>query len=841
MAGLTAVSASPNEAPALASAVFATAAKGSRPLVIADHPHFQRTVQRDALKTKIGLRVLQQSDLTESLPPGNAADLPTLLNIDRSKLFRRTAKKSLLMSKIYLDLLRDSEIIHPMAMAKSCRDVLLELNDASSKPLAGIQEHRVGQLENSEEIALLQAMWEKYCQDDWEQQHARLTRLAHSLTAPVVHVQQRLHVPHLVNEFVAAAAQRQTVKQIKIEQTTAEKNLEALWATGQGQSKHTGTLHACHAVTQEDATAAALSLVTGWLDAGLERIGIFGFDRTLLRRLNSVCRSNAIYLSDRTGWQVSNLLIGDVLLAMAEHSHNSFSHRRLVQLIASQRNKATEAGSSWVAETRQLSTAGAATQFEEFIASYGWGTLTNQQPLAQWFGQLAQLAAAAPLQDFIADDMVGQRVVQLLNMLANTFAAEPIGTEKKISAIELRTFLHDAFSNTSLVTSDIDSNIQLLSLNQHYSEDFEAILLLGANATNLPRQHNNELFGDEVRIALGLPTQEMLAAEERHALASLLGRHEHKAVVWHGENLISPYLEMIAPQAIAAPRPLWQTKDAGSELVDQQSVIATELPAKLSVGSFDTLMDCPYKFHAERFWQLREDRAATTFNAAEFGTYVHNIVEAFHQRWQPESKNEAKELLRAITDEQLPAEPQTSDLVHKWLWEPYIDRYASRMQNFAIVNGTVKASEMEFKEELELTDGAVELVGKIDRLDYYANDDVYGVVDVKTGSITATDIASGERPQISLYAAAKNAAADKVAIWQLKSAKGIAKVDVLKPFMAKGVFYDPAEVQEHVRAVLNQILTQQPMPANGTTSVCGYCPMDGLCRRPLWRRATPAK
>lgn len=830
MPSLTAVTVGAEVAIDKVNAVLANCGPAAKPIVIVDDSYYRREAAATLLKEHVGLRVLAQNDLIKPLPPGPAAALPTLLELDSNATLREAAARCLLHSKIYIYLRQSPDMGARMAIAGNYCDALMRIYTTTKPPFIDLSDAEINQLSNKVEINMLKSLWYGYCHDDWLQIQQNLQKFAQNLHGPVVHLYHYQKVPYLVNHFLSEAAKHQDVTQITMQAPQQAVAIEQIWA-GKASAEQLETKPViCKTETQAEAATAAITLVQDWLGTTKERIGIFSFDYSLRRSFNSLCGNHNIYLVDRGGWSTNKLFFGDLLLALVVADERK--QQRLLQFFATWQEQNNH---NWVAAVREaLRENNILPPLHENLANSNWANTQQKHDLATWFTQLTQLLSQTAISKFIGDDPIGLALVQLINSLAYCFANDDTCKDQEVDIDKLRILLDNTLRNLTLVSSTADSNVQLVSLANNSSDQFDAVLLLGPNADNLPKLQKSEIFSEEVCDLLGLNSVQDNLVSERKALANLLARHTKVAAVWATSDcLASPLLEMLEPDETKPAPAAWEQAVAHHPL-GMQAVVAKELPEKLSITSLDTLMDCPYKFHAQSQLGLRDDLPTTEYSPAKFGHIVHAILEQFHQDW--EYPQDAATVLAQISTQQLAENTDANTKVYYHLWQPYIKPYAELMQEFVNQGGQISTMEEEISQELDLGNRKVTLSGKIDRVDSYPATDSIGIIDVKTGNLRTADLASGEKPQISIYAHIAKATATYVGIWQLKMSNGKPTINAILPANHKQITYVPELIYTHMNKVLAEITTGTALPANADEQICNSCVMHGLCRRQLWEQ-----
>ena len=810
---------------------FLATQQGNTHLVIVESNFDSSTVLKKILPSKFGTRVVTQADLINWLPSVELKHYPLLSNINSKQLFRRRADDCVLLARLYFEISK-TNLPNSMVVAKNYHSLLNEMyNTGLPSALANFD---FANHEYAEEIALLASFWDKFCDQKWQQKKSDLSNFANEFDASVAHLHYQAKIPPLIQEYLNHIPNQNQVKQIHITLGTKAQNLQQLWATGSTDKNINLDLTACGAETNEDVVQTALNTLATWLNSGIEKIGIIGFDRTLVRRLHSVCVNNDIHILDRTGWLANNLLVGNVLLALVEQETTRHHRERLVQLLARQ----TKKNDNWIKITQDFLNPLVDENFESLTNQSGWKDLHNTHEIADWFAKLAELATKPPIAEFIENDLAGRNIVSLLQLLADNFAADDCA-HKKINQYELRLLLHQTLSSMSLIASKVKSDIELI-LPESYSSvsDYDAIMLLGADATSLPKYQQSDLFNDEIRKSVHLPTLEEQNANLRASLANLLINSKTIASIWNNKNSISPYLDLLNPEFVAPTTPTWETNEVASNTIMNHTVKVNEMPDSLSTTSLDKLMDCPYQFYVRNFLKIKENRDVDFYDAVSFGNYVHGVLKDFHEIWSTESNQDSLQLLTEITDKYNDKKFDTLTQINHWLWKPFIVQYADLMNQFSNEGWEIKYVEKSFTKELKLSDKVLTLHCKLDRLDYLPTDKQTKVVDIKTGtSVSRQDILQGEKPQLSIYASLDEIQTKFAEIWQLHTIKGEATIKQIIPTQSKDKkSFNPKLIAQHLEKILvDEIALGKPLPANAQESICKTCSYAGMCRRQHWQ------
>ncbi len=857
---------------------------GKSSLLIADsHYERQQIIRRVAeLGNSLGLRTLSSRSLLHSYPTAADNTLPLLADLDKHASLRASVSRATLHINIYLDLLRNSSFRNPLNLAgmfsSSLQEMSTHLDEGIAEVPAAIKQHSLYE----EELNLLLALWDKYCKDNVSARNQRLEKFAQNLDGPLALLSWERPLPHIQRMLDATATSDDPALQVTAQLNGNAATLFELWNnTNDSAQRYTGpTPQLCpnsdEPLSLETAAEYSFALLQRWLAEGKRKIGIITYDRLLVRRLHSMCLQHDVHLTDRTGWLASNLLIGDILLACASLpdrttasrslrntlgalEHAQMLRTRLLQPIS--RHLSDTDNSNWPTKVgRFCDPATPLANIEQDI--YPLFAKLNSRTLAQWFNDLAQCTYRQPLCDLFTDDISADSLRVLLNLLCCEIENKRIqGPDQKIGAGEMVALLRKILTDTQLVISDVDGEIQLMSPDTLSTEKYDALLLLGANSDTLPALSTNQLLSEQVRRAIGLPDQAVRMRRQCTATALQLANHEESAAIWRGNAGISPYLDLIAPphnrqRRLPRLQASWEKQSAYSGPRRRHEVTLKALPEKISPSSCDTLMACPYKFYTSYVLKIAAPRNARIFDPAEFGDFVHAILHKFHHEImqlpnQQLSEKKLLELMNRCTNAHLDKCKRENKLSEskqhllKWRWQPFVGKYIAEF----LAQQQKYDATIEFAEHTctgELSDGkqSIELRGKIDRVDSIGslpasnhnqdNKKRYAIIDVKTGNVTAK-ISSAEKPQLALYVNLFEADPSASSYWQLNSKFGNHEIKVigLDPELA------PDEVRNNLAKIFfTNMGTGQPLPANAIDATCNYCAYEGMCRRSHLPRQT---
>jgi ATP-dependent helicase/nuclease subunit B len=281
-------------------------------------------------------------------------------------------------------------------------------------------------------------------------------------------------------------------------------------------------------------------------------------------------------------------------------------------------------------------------------------------------------------------------------------------------------------------------------------------------------------------------------------------------------------------------RPCLAAEDARTPILARATppapVVAPQMvPDKVSISAYNSLVACPYQFHARHILRLNElDEVQEGIEKRDYGERVHDILRRFHERYACLSEHAPEELDAALrqVSEQVFADLLAQDFTARaWLarWFKAIPAYLDwQVQNEA--DGWRYAeAEKPFEWELE----GVRLRGRIDRLDTRAEEK--RVLDYKTQGYSLLRnklLEAGEDVQLACYAYAHEAA--DAAFVSIDNGE-------VRLVEAKHDMPQLAQLNvERLEQVMARIRGGASLPANGIDAACRYCEMRGVCRKGDW-------
>ena len=659
---------------------------------------------------------------------------------------------------------------------------------------------------------------------------------------------------------------------------------------------------------EEEARAIDIQ-VRRWLLAGHRRIAIVTEDRKLARRVRALLERAGVDLEDSAGWALSTTSAAAALERWLACVEEDFAWLPLMDLL-----KSPFVGDAAEREARRS----AIYRFErdivhrENIASnldrYRHGIDARLERLSQfanWTPETATTlrqcfdmleAAAAPLlalrrrrqapaadyvaallasldglamQAELAADAAGEQLLQTLTRLGDAARQWPV----QLAWEEFRTWLGQALEAAHFRPAAGAGPVQLLGLGQSALQRFDALVIAGAVAEQLPAPPAaTPFFNDRVRQELGLPTRRDHLAAQLHHFRRLLSAAPRVLITacsrGDGEETpLSPWLAALqafhrlawgAPLGsdlgplVANPATLLhRCPDATLPAVPRRprpALAPTAVPQRLSATGWQQLIDCPYQFYLSRGLGLSApEEIQLALSKGDYGERVHRCLEALHSDVAglpgpfTEPFTAASRAAAIAMLEDISAQVFSRDLrdhfehlgwYRDWLARipAYIDWQIQWQAGGWAVAGT------EAREERVLGP-ALTLTGRLDRLDRRPGPEggtQLAILDYKTGQVpTATEVARGEAVQLPFYTLLHGGeeTASHVAFVPLGGHDPVrARPALADEDLAALCAADAARLQ----SVHAQLMAGAPLPAWGDEDTCEHCDMQQICRYTAW-------
>ena len=638
------------------------------------------------------------------------------------------------------------------------------------------------------------------------------------------------------------------------------------------------------ATSLEQEAHAVDAQVRLWLTDGRKRIAVVALDRLVTRRARALLERAQVMVDDETGWTFSTTSASTIVMRWLDVISSGFYYQDLLDLIKSPfifsdwkrrreavyelerviRVKSVVAGldayRSAVRTHHSDDSALASELLDRLAGAAHILRRDRRRGLHEWLSLLFRSLALLGVEEGLRRDPAGLQLVEYLQRHSRELA----DSDEQFSYGEWRQWLNRQLESAEFRDSGISSPVIFTQLSLTRLREFDAVVLTGCDSSHLPGTHpDSAFFNQSVRAQLGLPTTEHRLEQIGDDLIGLLSRCNDALVTWqqlrNGEqNLLSPLFERIEVfHGLAWGRGL-DDKELGRmlPLVQVVAPVAAQLPpvtsrpapvigharapVRVSASAYNSLVACPYQYHARYVLGLREpDEVREAFEKRDYGEYVHTILHRFHARFPVcgEIAREKLDLaLRNISESVFKNATEASYLSRAWAlrWEAIIPAYIDWQLEREQQGWRFHVAECKREVEISLTDGAVLTVeGRIDRVDKRAQSGLtaYSIVDYKTRAYDAlrrTVKDSGEDVQLPVYAVLLSDEVQEALFLSLDGGQ------------ARSVCLDSqtlAEAEksiERLRDIFSRMHEGGSFPAQGVDAVCRWCEMQGLCRKAYW-------
>jgi ATP-dependent helicase/nuclease subunit B len=613
----------------------------------------------------------------------------------------------------------------------------------------------------------------------------------------------------------------------------------------------------------EAGARAAERVLLDWLAAGMRNIALIALDRLMARRLRALLERRDILIQDETGWAFSTASASHAVECWLRLVTGDAWFRDLLDFLKSPFVFA-DAGGQRLQAAHELDDAfrrhgapdglgghldlarreglSAAQAMLGRIDRARTGFTRGRHPLREWtrrlLGSLVLIAADGALRA----DPVGCQLLRLLERLAG----ESAGHEVRYGLADWRRWLFLHLEQSTFLDDTVISPLRLTHLAAAHTRELDGAILLGVGAAQLPGPAPSGIFNDAARAQLGLPGAAERETDTRAALADLMARTPRVALVWQSEQQgeevpLSPWLVHLDAFHRAAWGSPWVRRvdsapspgaPPGRELpAPSPPLVADSVPERLSVSAWQSLVACPYQFHARHLLRLNErDEVPEEMDKADYGSLVHRILARFHDGHPVLEGGTADDLaadLRALGRQVFAEAESASYLASVWRlrWERKVQAYIEWALARERAGYRYLSAETPLARDVTWGEGrSTRLHGRADRLD--ERDGETALLDYKTQSrqtLKAKLEGGGEDVQLTAYA------------WLAAAGEaGFVTVDAdkVETLGWKEGLAAAAEAEAgRLRDVLAGLAAGAPLKPQGAPATCGWCEMRGLCRR----------
>jgi ATP-dependent helicase/nuclease subunit B len=619
--------------------------------------------------------------------------------------------------------------------------------------------------------------------------------------------------------------------------------------------------HAC--LDAEDEAQRSAACAVQHIAAGRYPLALVSSDRALTRRVRAMLESVGVQIRDETGWKLSTSHAGAVVMGTLKAAVWNASGDVVLGWLKGSPVLASALPALETAlrrdQARDWRGAGMGAALKKSaMATQAYGQvnalrepLQGSHTLVEWLERLRATLQTSGVWEGLQTDGAGQAVVAALRLTESPLPAwsslltQALWSARRMDLAEFTAWANQALEGASFSPPyPAHEQVVFLPMSQMLARPFAALVLAGCDEVRLPPAPEPPGgWTAAQRAALGLPSREELQAVTlaawQHALQT-----PYCDVLWRcsddtGETVLPSALVQLAQAAPMAhaqavdPRVVRTLVCAPVQRPEPQGHLLSI--TQLSASAYDDLRTCPYRFFAMRQLGLRPvDELDASVDKRDFGLWLHDVLRRFHETWAALERPDTADPLALL---QAAADATTASmglmegefLPFAAAWPAVRDGYLRWLPKHASSGAAFASAETAHTQPL----GAVQLVGRIDRIDRLADGNTL-VLDYKTenASRTAQRIKEPlEDTQMAFYAALLPDDTVQGAYVNLGEREGTkdyyqAALDEARDALIAGILDD-----------LGRIGQGEPMPALGEGSACDFCQARGLCRKDFWRAA----
>lgn len=640
------------------------------------------------------------------------------------------------------------------------------------------------------------------------------------------------------------------------------------------------------ATSPEQEARAVDTQVRQWLLDGKQRIAVVAFDRVTARRARALLERAGVLVRDESGWPMATTSAATVVNRWLDVASGDAWHRDLLDLM-----KSPFSFYDWPRDQRQHTVWRLEQYIREANVTAGIGNYIElaeqhndaevrqllvrvhrgmhalgraRRPISQWLQALLDSLAEMGVVSGWAADSAGSQVSDLIEGLIDDLGRDTLA----VPFAEWRRWLARQLEAASYIERAVDSPVVFTHLAATALRTFDAVLILGCDARHLSGADDAPMFFNQsVRAQLGLPTRQQDAEDTEALLRQLIAATPSVLLTWQKiagseHNLLAPPVERL----LALHHGAYGGDGADGESLDADAlaarVAATELrstpalaappvsltmppapsaarsllPDTISASAYNSLLACPYQYHARYLLHLAKlDDVQELIEKSDYGQRVHDVLQTFHAshaRIGDLPRDAATAELERLSDDAFARDIARNYLARGWLlrWKGLIPDYLEWQREREADGWRWHAGEASKHLLITTPHGRTfKMVGRIDRVDINAG--AVAVIDYKTGSAQSLKDklkSPGEDVQLPVYAMLWGGPV-AAALFLSIEREGVKPVPIEEELAALA-----ESARERLGALYDAMSTGQPMPAQGASKVCDYCDMHGLCRRAHW-------
>ena len=621
----------------------------------------------------------------------------------------------------------------------------------------------------------------------------------------------------------------------------------------------------------EDMAQSSAAAVLQHLAAGRTPVALIAQDRVLVRRVRSLLERQELPMQDETGWTLATTPAAAQLMAL---------------LRAAARRATLDEVLAWLKtdlarDLRSRGGEGALALLEARCRQRGWrepqsvrvpdlapssarlweaaqATLAvlhngaDRRSLDDWRAALGECLQTSGAEHALREQEAGDKVLDALWLSRSPWPdsahAHALQTSR-LNAADFNAWVDDSLEAQQYVPPSGDSpQLIITPLARAMLRPFRAVVLPGADAQGLGLGGKlPAMLSDSQARAIGLPDLQHQREATAFAFAQLLRAPAltlvRRVAIGAEPLAASPLVERL----VLSQGPLQKWRDErperSIELTPMSRAAAQApglLPARLSASSLESLRTCPYQFFSRVLLGLREqDELESEVEKRDYGTWLHDVLKAFHDQRQLPGAMADEHLLRQCADQEVARHglPPDEFLPFMASFERLVPRYLEWLTKTE--SAGQRYSDGEIEREIQPYGheplAGLRLQGRIDRIDTAGQERM--LIDYKTGSAASLKSKVSEPledTQLAVYAALMmdDEGSPMLARYlALDDNKGLVEVE------HEDVINSAAQLIEGTGEDLRALHAGALLPALGDGKACDYCAMRGLCRRDDWSQA----
>ncbi len=406
------------------------------------------------------------------------------------------------------------------------------------------------------------------------------------------------------------------------------------------------------------------------------------------------------------------------------------------------------------------------------------------RPLSAWIAPFAELLRqlAPDLTENERDRREAAEIERAMRAALEKFDRVPETLAPTVSGAAFLHLLLDDIGREPIPPELDPQSVELRGWLELPWEDADVLIVTGMNEGRVPVSQNADLFlPNRLRHVLGLEDNDRRAARDAYALSLMSASRRHLVciagrVTAQNDPLIPSRLlfgadrgakvrrtlQFFREESHARPRPVPGGLVAGApgaRFEPPRLDAYVQAVESMRVTEFRSYLQCPYRYFLRHRLKLQSiDVTAEELDGAAFGNLLHEVLRQFgvHEELREQSRTEPLvealngllngEVLRAYGDDPSPAirvQVERARLrLHqfaKWQTEQRLEGWEIRYieHDFAVEQGAA----------LDVDGVPMPLTGRIDRIDFHPDTDVWRLYDYKSSDQAQNPLAAHYRPR----------------------------------------------------------------------------------------------